>query len=470
VNKTSSFVLTLLAAVFVLAAPASGAVIEHTASTGVAEEDLIVYTAAAGEKNGLTVTAGRKTLTFSDGGADVIRRKRGDFGACRAVSARRAVCTIDPATPIILRLGDRHDRVRFAGGLGTSIDPTDRSSATDAWRLADAHEDEADAAVGRVEIHGGEGYDSIGGTRYRDFIDPGRGRDIVYGGKGDDRIVHRLDRSADTIYGGDGFDTVDVQGRAGVKIDLEEGRIAAGRVTTALESIESARGGSGDDTLTGTDDADGLFGDGGNDTIDGRGGDDYLSGDLYTSDFGPDGSRGGDLLTGGGGNDVLDGRDDDAGNFTPGDRLDCGDGTDTIVARQDDLAIGCESAAFGDLSAAPADQSIDRKATAGVVRAGTAPDGSPIYEVACPDPFGSVTQPPCKGRVQIELTPADANTEGRVIGSGSFSIPRGTRAMVTVKFTSPPPIAPGPLAVHVLAGEPAGEDGEDANFGWQYLP
>lgn len=72
--------------------------------------------------------------------------------------------------------------------------------------------------------------------------------------------------------------------------------ITAGMTAATTTHIEDACAGSGNDTVLGASDDNGLWGNDGDDSIDGRGGDD----DLW-------GGAGNDLLTGGAGNDLLAG-------------------------------------------------------------------------------------------------------------------------------------------------------------------
>lgn len=126
-----------------------------------------------------------------------------------------------------------------------------------------------------------------------------------------------------TLWDAGGIDTINFQARTANQlgvfndtIDLRQGqfssingidrslRIAYGAV------IENARGGDGDDSITGNETANRLFGNGGNDTITGGGGNDALIGgngdDTYTWSLGD----GRDLITerstdGSGGTDLL---------------------------------------------------------------------------------------------------------------------------------------------------------------------
>jgi hypothetical protein len=127
----------------------------------------------------------------------------------------------------------------------------------------------------------------------------------------------------ETLYDTGGIDTINYQARTenqlGVFndiIDLRQGQFSSiNGVDRSLRIsygtiIENARGGDGDDSITGNETANRLFGNGGNDTITGRGGNDALIGgngdDIYEWSLGD----GRDLITerttdGSGGNDLL---------------------------------------------------------------------------------------------------------------------------------------------------------------------
>lgn len=132
-----------------------------------------------------------------------------------------------------------------------------------------------------------------------------------------------VDVNLETLWDAGGIDTINYQARTATQlgvfndtIDLRQGqfssvngneralRIAYGTI------IENARGGDGNDSITGNETANRLFGNGGNDTIIGGGGNDALIGgngdDTYHWSLGD----GRDLITerstdGSGGNDLL---------------------------------------------------------------------------------------------------------------------------------------------------------------------
>src|SRR6185369_13594302 len=88
------------------------------------------------------------------------------------------------------------------------------------------------------------------------------------------------------IDGGEGFDTVFVQGSAGVTADLSAGieRAFGGDGNDVLDALAASagveiHGGAGNDTIFGGGGTDALHGDSGNDTIYGDDGEDSLYGD-----------------------------------------------------------------------------------------------------------------------------------------------------------------------------------------------
>jgi hypothetical protein len=469
--------LAALAATLTPAA-ASGATLEHSAGSGPANEDFLLYRAAPGEKNRVTVTSTKKGhIAITDPGAR-IRRKKGDFGGCTfSRNGHRATCReIDYFIDTMFFLGDRDDTLRFKGRIGGKLGATSRATAKNAFKLADDYEDLEGANPFNADIRGGAGNDDLGGTNGHDYLSPGPGRDRVDGGKGRDLIEVGPDGQKDVLRGGTDLDTITASGTKPLTIDLQKGTLAAGADADTLNSIERAHGGGGDDTLLGTEGPDGLFGGGGNDTVDGLGGPDYLGAGLPDPDLGAHGKNGVDSLTGGAGDDVLDGRDNDS-KLTPTDQLACGDGADQVVGLQDDLVdASCEQSAqgifTGDLYI---DQRIYANAAAPLVPVARGADGAPTYEIACGGGFGGDED--CIGRVQLEAPPVTgAEKNPTVLGtSAEFTIKAHAKANVAVMLNDAGKLAlaqPGARAsVHVLMGFRAGKNtkGEIAEFGWQQV-
>jgi hypothetical protein len=455
----------LIALVLPSAAPA--ATIKSTAGIGPAAESYIVFVAGKGEHNRLTITDSKKGVVFSDPGARM-RRRKGSYDDCKVSRSRhRATCDVDRHIDIYVSLRDRNDTLRFKGSNGGPLGRTPRTNVKDAADLADQYYDYEGSNAYHGYLSGGAGNDLVLGTDGNDVLDGGTGKDRVDGGAGPDRILDSPDGAPDVLRGGGGLDTLDGSGRAPLTIDLAANTLTATGETDTLDSFESARGGAGNDTLMGSDTADGLFGDHGSDSLDGRGGGDYLGGDLEVQDVDDGGKPGQDVLTGGNGDDVLDGRDSDMPHLlTPTDRLVCGDGNDRIVALQDDLADpSCETSATGVLRGdLVLQQTVDFTPPLSAVNpVARGADGAPTYSIGC---ASSATQ--CTGRVQLERPPVTGTErEPVVLGSVSYDLDGGQTKPFTIVLNDAGKAAlaePGAIAsVHVL-GESANPD-----FGWQQV-
>jgi Ca2+-binding RTX toxin-like protein len=450
-------------ATLLVPAAAGAATLDNTAGAGPSSEPYIVYTAGKHEKNRLTISTAKRSITFSDPGAR-IKRAKGSFPGCR-YSRHKVVCKIDPLTDLVVDLGDGNDSVRFKGkDNATTYGPSPRTEAKDTDDLNYRVESYEGENTEHANISGGPGNDSIRGTNSRDVLDGGPGKDVVDGGGGYDEITDNPDGQPDTIFGGAGVDYVGAQGvTTPITIDLTAQTLTSGTEVDRIDSFERAEGSEGNDVIKGTEGRDGLFGGGGDDTVDGLGGADYLGGDNNLGSA----KAGADTLDGGAGDDVLDGRDGVSDTaFAPIDKLVCGDGADTIFGRQDDLADAtCESSAFG--SAAPQSEfntSFDLVTKSGVQPVSRGPDGAPTYAISCPK--SDTAAPPCEGSVQLQQPPAPGPTAGAELGTATFSIPRGTTQNVTIALNpsgktalaQPKAVA----AVHVAVAKGVGAD-----FGWQ---
>ena len=203
------------------------------------------------------------------------------------------------------------------------------------------------AGGGNDTVLGGGGNDVLLGDGGNDTLDGGEGHDELRGGEGDDKLLGRAgeDRldgqqgsdqldpglGADHLTGGSGPDDTAYYGSRTAPVTLKLNSCCTGGNGEASEGdlfssdIESATGGSGDDTITSTPHSSQnstwqpgrLDGGGGNDTINGsqftetligRGGNDKLYGNGSNS--GSDkllGDAGDDRLEGGAGFALLDG-------------------------------------------------------------------------------------------------------------------------------------------------------------------
>lgn len=177
-------------------------------------------------------------------------------------------------------------------------------------------------------LFGGEGIDTLFGRAGNDLLDGGPGENYLIDGPGDDTVLGGPNSDSitagpgrDGYSGGDGQDTVDYSARgAGVTITMngqaDDGE--AGEGDNAGADIESATGGSGSDRIVAGPAATYLYGGAGNDAITAGPGQQHVEGNE--------------------GDDTIDSRD---GAY---DSIDCGAGTDTLLADPGDGQTGCEIA------------------------------------------------------------------------------------------------------------------------------
>ncbi|WP_114948944.1 calcium-binding protein [Microvirga calopogonii] len=179
-------------------------------------------------------------------------------------------------------------------------------------------------------IWGGNGKDIIAGAGGDDSISGNAGNDALYGDAGNDLIIGG--EGADTLDGGDGIDTLSyIASEAGVYIDVRTNTALYGDAEgDRISNFENVTGGSGNDTIYGSHDANELDGSVGNDIIAGAGGHDTIwGGNGFDYLYGDDGN---DIVRGEAGNDVIQGG---AG----ADTLDGGDGSDWLDYRADTAGV-----------------------------------------------------------------------------------------------------------------------------------
>jgi len=194
-----------------------------------------------------------------------------------------------------------------------------------------------------------------------DYILDGTGNDTLSGGPGGD--VWEANVGTDTFSGGDGDDTADYSKRGvAVTIRLDGTAVsgAPGENDTVGADVEGAFGGAGNDVIAGNALGNRLTGNGGNDTITGGTGEDRIEGSE--------------------GDDLIDSRD---GRF---DSIDCGAGTDTLLADAGDSAVSCEVAPDRDGDGTPNEQDC-------------APDNAAVHPGAG-EIVGNAVDEDCKGGPQ----------------------------------------------------------------------
>jgi Ca2+-binding RTX toxin-like protein len=179
---------------------------------------------------------------------------------------------------------------------------------------------------GNDVIYGNAGIDSLYGDDGSDTITDS-GENTVYGGAGNDYIINTF-VGGGTWDGGDDVDTIDLSNdNFSANINLSAASFTAFGAT--FSNFENATGTQGNDTITGSADANVLKGAGGNDTIVGGSGIDTLSG-----------GDGNDTLTDSSNNSVYgdDGDDTIINTFVIGGTWDGGAGNDTIDLSGDNFS------------------------------------------------------------------------------------------------------------------------------------
>ena len=407
----------------------------------------IVYSAAPGELNRLTVTeVDDQTLSVVDTGAVIV-----PGGGCQAVGAHTAQCTTKgmPGEPGLIRAnvwaGDLNDLVKTDGpGLAGS---------------------------------GGPGDDTLeGDSRVANRLNGGGGRDTLIGGGNDDLLTDGDSTGAvdsDRLEGRGGADTVNYANRtASVRVSLPSTATAgeAGE-NDVLVSISRARGGAGDDDLRGSPGRNSLDGNGGDDRLYSHGGEDFLDGGAGDDDI--RGGPGGDFLTAGlGADEIRGGRGNDI-SFVEregADEVSCGRGFDSVVdpSRRDLAKHDCEDVVFNygarQMSAdafphrrtrdsvtfdlhCPSDENLDGEsiAIAGRVFLRRTRNGRLLGRATIPEDLGrrcgDELNEPRRVRVRIELNDRGRRLAGRpsegvltVVGMTGFHLPD---ARWTIRLTIP---------------------------------
>jgi Ca2+-binding RTX toxin-like protein len=171
---------------------------------------------------------------------------------------------------------------KYYGGVTISRDLSDSAGT---WIVLGSGSDAQNRSSAMASASGG------------DILNGGNATDTVYAYGGDDTIaLGAYGGGLDFIDGGSGNDTADYSGAASnlvISIADPENGSATGLGTgndDALVSIENIIAGTGNDTLTGSDDSNELSGGSGNDAIDGGASDDSLLGgsgsDTYLYNLG----------------------------------------------------------------------------------------------------------------------------------------------------------------------------------------
>lgn len=250
----------------------------------------------------------------------------------------------------VLNGGDGNDTLTGVAGNDT----LNGGDGNDSLTGGDGN-DALNGGIGNDTLDGGLGNDTLSGGDGDDLIKAGDGNDSISGGLGDDFLngdlgddtfdEGALTSGSDVINGGAGFDKVSYSARVG---DLTVTLCTSSVLTNSSTALPAAPCATGDDGLASEADnvinVEHLVGGSGKDTITGSEKDDILEGgaddDVLTGGLGNDklyGDAGDDELYGGEGEDHLDGGED-------ADALDGGAGEDACLSDADDApaAVSCE--------------------------------------------------------------------------------------------------------------------------------
>jgi Ca2+-binding RTX toxin-like protein len=353
----------------------------HASTVTRAGDGTLVYTAAPGERNriGVQSTYDELGVVFYDSSGTLTAGPDGCTYA-PASSPGGVTSVTCPAKPSAIRveLGDGDDEqyvslgvrvpITVLGGAGNDNLQTVEVSGT------------LDGGPGNDRLDGDRGDDTLLGGDGNDTIEGEVGSDHVDGGAGDDHISGDGSEGqwTDVIDGGPGTDTIDVDwsdrtydyvqphirltlgggaddGRPGENDDVRgveriilgiDGDIVGTDAAETLEFHQITRAvridaGGGDDVIQGGEGNDVVNGGAGNDDLDASFGDDVIDpgpgrdvvfADLRGGDCGPLWCK--DPY----GNDIVNARDGEV------DSIDCGVGTDKVIADADDVVnANCET-------------------------------------------------------------------------------------------------------------------------------
>jgi len=315
--------------VVVVVALAAGA-LPATASAGTARlesslddrssttTDALIYTAAPGEQNRLTVRAqGQAAFSVTDSAG--ITPGRG----CSRIGQ-------DPTRVRCQRINDQLGTGRLELGDGNDTASADTDDLTP------------------PDFYGGAGNDVLTGDPERtNLFVGGRGNDRMVGGTSIDVFDEGSGPSgSDTMLGGgtandspergndDSVSYRDRRGRVFANLDGRRNDGARGERDQIGGDVETIVGGRGRDRLRGNGRANSLIGGVGLDVLNGAGGNDSLEGGRSADRI--NGGRGRDDIFGGSGADRISARDGAR------DTINCGSGTDRLRADRRDRRRRCE--------------------------------------------------------------------------------------------------------------------------------
>jgi Ca2+-binding RTX toxin-like protein len=425
---------------------------------GGADADTLSYD--DGRSNGVTVSLAGGAMNEAGGPHDGPATARDDVSFIENVRGSNAADTLrgDSASNTILGLGgdDLIDGLlagdAMQGGGGT--DTLDYSTRTAPLTVTlnggsgDGNAGENDSATEFERVLGGSAGDSLTASSAAAVTLEGRdGADILTGNSGTDLVLGGT--GGDTIDGNGGIDTMSYADHAaGLTASLNDATAndgSPGEGDNIAEEVENLVGGSGDDVLIGSADANVLTGGEGNDVLNGLAGDDThvgnagfdfadyrdrASGQPIVASLDNAGPDGGD-----GENDVLDpdlegllggaGADKLSAAAVPGADLRGGSGNDTLFAPNgggtlhgevgNDAMTGSDAADA--IDGGLGDDTIDALGGPDVVRGGDGNDNVETRDgagddVDCGNDFDTALTDGADSRVNCEAGGTDADRDG----------------------------------------------------------
>jgi Ca2+-binding RTX toxin-like protein len=290
-------------------------------------------------------------------------------------------------------------------------------------------------------ITGGDGNDKLGGDGGDDRVVGDRGTDALSGGDGDDTLVWNNGDGSDLSNGDAGFDLVEINGSLtagdvltvrpnGARAAIDRTNLVPFTVDFTAEAL-TVNGEGGDDQLTVSPGLPGLLV-----TADGQSGNDSLTGAEEADSL--VGGSGIDTLTGSGGSDLLDGQDGDDRLFArdgKGDLVRGGTGNDS--AQTDALTVDAVDGVEAiDATPAPVSDSRALVPTLGKIRV-VRSRGRRVARVSLSCPAAET------GGCQTTVTLTTARTirirrvrAALVLGSGSLSIRGGQRRTLSIRLAA----------------------------------
>ncbi|MGO4527108.1 M10 family metallopeptidase C-terminal domain-containing protein, partial [Microvirga sp. 2MCAF35] len=157
--------------------------------------------------------------------------------------------------------GNVYNALQYHGDIRSLIENAIGGSGND-MIIGNAANNVLSGNSGNDSLDGGNGNDKLYGDDGNDFLSGDRGNDLVMGGAGNDVIYGGA--GADTLDGGADIDTLVYDGAEGALVDLRTGYTAGQAAGDVISGFENVVGGSGNDTVYGSADANELNGQDGN--------------------------------------------------------------------------------------------------------------------------------------------------------------------------------------------------------------